>query len=179
MRNQQLKRKLKRKMNAAKNSEGVTEEGISSNTDCDQDSEVSFMGDIDEDIDSTEIEEDWIEYLKRSTRLAEEKMRTAKIPCWIMTHTKMKWKLAVGISTTEKSSKMESRSPSSSCEASRAVGRPRKRWEDDISQFLKPVETEEIKGNDLKNSDTWMQVAKDQIRWKEIENYIRNKSERC
>ena len=35
------------------------------------------MGDIDEDIDTTEIEEDWIEYMKRSTRLAEEKMRTA------------------------------------------------------------------------------------------------------
>ena len=31
---------------------------------------------------------------------------------------------------------------------------------DDINQFLKPEESEETKGNDLKNNDTWMQVAK-------------------
>ena len=59
---------------------------------------------------------------------------------------------------------------SSGCKASRVVGRPRKRWEDDINQFLKPEETKETKGNDLKNNDTWMRVAKDQIRWKEMEN---------
>ena len=49
---------------------------------------------------------------------------------------------------------------SSGCKGSRAVGRPRKRWEDDINQFFKPEETEETKGNDLKNDDTWMQVQK-------------------
>ena len=66
------------------------------------------------------------------------------------------------------------------CKACIAVGRPRKRWEDDINQFFKPEETQETKGNDLKNNDTWMQVAKDQKRWKEMENdYMRNKSERC
>ena len=36
-------------------------------------SEVSFVGDTDEDIDTTEIEEEnWIEYVKRSTRLKDE-----------------------------------------------------------------------------------------------------------
>ena len=71
--------KAKEKDECNKNPEGETEEGNSSNTDCDQGSEVSFMGDTDEDIDTTEIEEDWIEYMRRSTRLAEEKMRTANI----------------------------------------------------------------------------------------------------
>ena len=65
---------------------------------------------------------------------------------------------------------------SSGCKASRAVGRPRKRWEDDINQFLKLEETEETKGNELKNNDTWMQVAKDQRRGKFC---TRSKSERC
>ena len=70
--------------------------------------------------------------------------------------------------------------PSIGCKASRAVGRPRKRWEDDINQFLKPEETEETKGNDLKNNDTWIMVAKDQKRWKDVETfYVRNKSESC
>ena len=58
---------------------------------------------------------------------------------------------------------------SSGFKASRAVGRPRKRQEYDINQFFKPEETEETKGNDLKNNDTWIRVAKDQIRWKEME----------
>ena len=63
---------------------------------------------------------------------------------------------------SKKSSKMESRAS--------AVAAMQARWEDDINQFVKLEETEEINGNDLKNNDTWMQVAKDQIRWKGMEN---------
>ena len=101
-------------MNAAETPK-EREEGFNSNTDCDHDSELSCMGDTDEDIDTTETEEEWIEYLKRSTRLAEEKMRTASIPCWIMTHEKMKWRVGneehdSARDMVKKSSKMESRS---------------------------------------------------------------------
>ena len=35
------------------------------------------MGDTGEDIDTAEIEEDWIEYMKRSTSSVEEELRTA------------------------------------------------------------------------------------------------------
>ena len=51
-------KKTEEKEDCRQNSEGETEEGNSSNTDCDQDSEVSFMGDTDEDIDTAEIEEE-------------------------------------------------------------------------------------------------------------------------
>ena len=45
-----------------------SEDGQSSNTHKDQDSDVSFENDTEEEIDTTEIEEeDWIEYIKRST----------------------------------------------------------------------------------------------------------------
>ena len=37
-------------------------------------------------------------------------------------------------------------------EANRAVGRPRKRWEEDINQLFKTEETKEIKRNDLKTT---------------------------
>ena len=53
------------------------------------DSEVSFEDDADEEIDTTVIEEeDWIEYIKRSTEDAMEKMERAKIRCWNRTHKK-------------------------------------------------------------------------------------------
>ena len=54
----------------------------------DVDSEVSFEDDADEEIDTTVIEEDWIEYIKRSTEDAMEKMAQAKIRCWNRTHKK-------------------------------------------------------------------------------------------
>ena len=53
------------------------------------DSEVSFEDDADEEIYTTSIEEeDWIEYTKRSTEDAKEKMESAKIRCWNKTHKK-------------------------------------------------------------------------------------------
>ena len=36
----------------------------------------------------------------------------------------------------------------------RATGRPKKRWEEEINEFLKPDETETTKGNEMKNNDT-------------------------
>ena len=75
-------------------------DGLSTTTHNDVDSEVSFEDDADEEIDTTLIEEeDWIEYIKRSTDEAKEKMESAKIRCWNKTHKKMKWKLALRIAT--------------------------------------------------------------------------------
>ena len=41
-----------------------------------------------------------------------------------------------------------------SVKRNRSVGRPRKRWEDEINDFLRHEESEESEVNDLKNSDT-------------------------
>ena len=67
-----------------------TAEGSDQNSNKDQDSDVSFQDDAEEEIDSTEIEEDWIEYIKRSTQEAEEHLEKQKIPCWIETHRRQK-----------------------------------------------------------------------------------------
>ena len=57
--------------------------------------------DSEKEIDTIEIEEeDWIEYIKRSTVDALDKMERAKIRCWNRTHKKMKWKLALRIATS-------------------------------------------------------------------------------
>ena len=52
----------------------------------------------------------------------------------------------------------------------RAVGRPRKRWEDEINDFLKHEETEPTSEDDMKNNNTWIKVAKNRERWKAIES---------
>ena len=53
----------------------------SSNTVYDQDSDIIFMKDTDEEIDTGEIkEEDWIEYMKRSTATAVEKDGSSQNP---------------------------------------------------------------------------------------------------
>ena len=73
------------------NTDDESGDGQSTMTQNDVDSEVSFEDDADEEIDTTVIEEeDWIEYIKRSTEDAMEKMAHAKIRCWNRTHKKMK-----------------------------------------------------------------------------------------
>ena len=58
------------------------------------------MKDTDEEIDTAEIEEEeWIEYMKRSTATAIKRMKAAQIPCWIETHRRMKWRLAMRIAS--------------------------------------------------------------------------------
>ena len=75
-------------------------DGQSTKTQDDVDSEVTFEDDPDEEMDTTAIEEeDWIDYIKRSTVDALDKMERAKIRCWNRTHKKMKWKLALRIAT--------------------------------------------------------------------------------
>ena len=124
----------------------------------DQDSDVSFMKDSNGEIDTVEIEEEeWIEHLKRSTAIAIERIKAAKIPCWIETETlrRMKWRLAMRIASlpderwTKKAAKWNP-GLSTKHQTNRPVGRPKKRWEDEINGFLKPVETETTKGNEMK-----------------------------
>ena len=48
------------------------------------------MNDTDEEIDAAETEEEeWIEYMKRSTAAVIEQIRIAKIHCWIKSHKRL------------------------------------------------------------------------------------------
>ena len=42
----------------------------------------------------------------------------------------------------------------------RLVGRPKRRWEDDINEFIKPGEVKERTKYDLMNNNSWMTEAK-------------------
>ena len=77
----------------------------------------------------------------------------------------MKWRLAMRIASlpderwTKKAAKWNP-GLSIKYQTNRPVERPKKRWEDEINEFLKPDETESTKGNEMKNNDTWIKVAK-------------------
>ena len=162
-----------------------SEDGQSSNTHKDQDSDVSFENDTEEEIDTTEIEEeDWIEYIKRSTNDAMEKMENAKIRCWNETHKRMKWRLALRIATSPSDRwlmKAAEWNPelSSKYRTNRAIGRQRKRWEDDINEFLKLVEheTENFIESNSQINKTWINTAKDRGRWTLLEEKFTMTSE--
>ena len=66
-----------------------SDDGQSTKSKDDVDSEVTFDEDSDKEMETIEIEEeDWIEYIKRSTADALDKMERAKIRCWNRTHKK-------------------------------------------------------------------------------------------
>ena len=69
----------------------------------DQDSDISLENDTDDELDTTVIEEEedeeWIDYTKRSTDEAIEKVENAKIRCCTKTHDRMKWRLALRITS--------------------------------------------------------------------------------
>ena len=53
--------------------------------------------------------------------------------------------------------------------ARRQVGRPKRRWEDDLNEFMKTEEGHENDRYDLKNNNNWMKEIEDYKRWKENE----------
>ena len=125
--------------------------------------------------------------MKRSTDEAMEKMANAKIRCWNKTHERMKWRLEM-----KKASLPSERwlmkdaewnpEPSSKYRTNRANGRPRRRrWEDDINEFLKleANETEDSAGSDNNYNKSRIQAARDRGRWTPLENeYTRTAEER-
>ena len=54
-----------------------------------------------------------------------------------------------------------------------AIGRPRKRWEDDINDFLKHIleekENEEPIERRIQNNNNWINIDKDWRKWARLE----------
>ena len=145
-------------------------DGQSTKSEDDVDSGVTFDEDSEKEIDTIEIEEeDWIDYIKRSTADALNKMERAKIRCWNRTHKKMKWKLALRIATSPSERWLKKAAEwnpelSSRYRTNRAIGRPRKRWEDDINDFLKQTIEEKDKDEPIErkiqNNNIWINTAR-------------------
>ena len=117
-------------------------DGQSTKSQEDVDSEVTFDEDSDEEIDTMKIaEEDWFDYIERSTADALDKMERAKIRCWNRTHKKWNgnwhWESQHHrVKDGLKNAAEWNPDLSSRYRTDRAIGRPRRRWEDDINDFL-------------------------------------------
>ena len=141
---------------------------------------MTFDEDSEKEIDTIEIEEeDWIDYIKRSTADALDKMERAKIRCWNRTHKNMEWKLALRIATSPSERWLKKKAAewnpelSSRYRTNRAIGRPRKRWEDDINDFLEQTlgekEKDEPIERKIQNNNIWINTAKDRKEWARLE----------
>ena len=62
-----------------------------------------------------------------------------------------------------------------SIRARRQVGRPKRRWEDDLNEFMKTAEGQEKDKYDLKNNNSWMDEIEDYKKWKENEEKFSKK----
>ena len=155
-------------------SEKDTEDNSQQDSHKDQDSDASFQEEADEEIDATENEEEWIECIKRSTKEAEEHMEKHKIPCWIELHRRAKWRMArriVFLSDKRWNKRVFDLHPGldRSIRAGRQIGRPKRRWEDDLNDFLKMEGSQERTKSDLMNNNSWMAEAKKYKEWKDKE----------
>ena len=189
----QTKRRYKKKIakHKVKNSEDINDIDSSCTNDesedrksdtSHKDSDVSLEIDNDEEIDAAEIEEEkWIEYIKRSIETM-EKMENEKIRCWKLTQIKMKWRLTMRIATSQKERWLIKAAEwntelSSKYRNNRSIGRPRKRWEDDINEFFKHIdhETENLTESSNHINKNWMNTPRDRGRWTLFEeNYTKN-----
>ena len=90
----------------------------------------------------------------------------------------MKWKLALRIATSPSERWLRKAAEwcldlSSRYKTNRAIGRPRKRWEDVINDFLKQAYEEKEHENPIKRNNqtnkNWINIAKDWRRWALLE----------
>ena len=114
-----------------------------------------------------------------------KKWKNEKIRCWNMTPRKMKWRLAMRIALSPSERwliKAAEWNPelSSKYKTNRSIGRPRKRWEDDINEFLKQNEDETKNLTESSNqiNKNWINTVKDRGRWTLLEENYTTNSER-
>ena len=96
-------------------------------------------------------------------------MKNYKSQCWVKTHRRMKWRLAMRISSllderwvvkaAEWNPELKTK-----YKTHRAVGRPKRRCEDEINEFFKPETTT---GDDMMNNKSKWQ--KKGVRWMTLE----------
>ena len=111
---------------------------------------------------------------KRSTKEAEEHMEKQKIPCWIETHRRLKWRMARRIDSLHEkrwTKRIFDWHPGldTRIKTRRQAGRPKRRWEDDLNEFLKAEETQvkTIRPDEQKQLDDRSKKYKE---WKEKED---------
>ena len=83
--------------------------------------------------------EPWVDWIKRVTHEAEAKLESLEIESWVNTCRRRKWQWAATLTqmdTSRWAKRAATWDPEWCKEAKRPVGRPKKRWSDDIIKHL-------------------------------------------
>ena len=103
-------------------------------------------------------EEDWVEYIKRATSRCENMAAEHGVSDWVALQRRRKWKLAGQTANRDDlrwSTRLLSWKPGFRLLPFRNVGRPCKRWDDDITKLA---------------GGSWIEAAKDTILWSMLES---------
>ena len=111
--------------------------------------------------------EPWQDWIKRVTRLIEDQLKNHNMENWVTVYRKRTWKWAYIVCNMDYErwarSALEWR-PEFKLDIGRRQARPRKRWDDDISAFLKNRNLHE----------DWKTYAKDENLWFNLESEFTN-----
>ena len=151
-----------------------TEDDLQEDSNKDHDSDVSFQ-EADEEIDATDKEEEWIDFIKRSTEEAEEHMKNTNYHAGLRYTKRTKWRMARRIITLPQqrwNKRVIEWQPGldPALRTKRSVGRPKRRWEDDLNEFTKTEEGHDKAQYEFKNNNSWMNEIKDYQKWKDMKN---------
>ena len=120
----------------------------------------------DDDVEEQEVDalEPWAEFLTRTTRWTEEQLRNAGQQEWLETWRKRQWQWAGRLVSKDagKWSAVTTRWQPllhSSAPRGRAPGRPKKRWDQDMVDFL---------AQHAGPGDSWQERARDEADWKSL-----------
>ena len=117
--------------------------------------------------------EPWQEYIKRATTIAERTLSNQHVETWDVTYLRRKWRWASRLATQHHDRwsrlaytwqpHLDLQRP-----AYRRHGRPNKRWDDDIHDFIQTTRREPA-SDPTNNSTTILRLAADWRTWDELE----------
>jgi len=149
----------------------------SSNDDVDSNpaNKMEKASDQNDEQDDDEIEP-WHIWVQRATRIAEQCLKDLSIEDWVVQQRrrKFRWCHRVATQASNRWSKLVVEwqpQLNTAQRGKRRTGHPRKRWSDDISEFLN---LQHAAHGDAKQ--TWHELAKDGARWFALEHAFANAS---
>ena len=106
--------------------------------------------------------EDWVDFVRRSTGMAEEAMKKVKLEDWVAGQRRRKWRWA-GHAARRKDHRWSNRILHCiGMDGSRRAGHPKTRWRDAIEAFVNMQTT--------RSGSEWMDLAQDGKAWKALED---------
>ena len=140
---------------------------LSLGEDSDDRSSTSTHATLEKDLKEDDCLESWVHWLQRTARDIDTKLSDLKIDYWDVLLRRRRWKWAGRVARMERDrwpiiaslwdpSSMVYRARAA---ATRAAGRPKTRWEDDISDFC---------ASETLGTMDWIQLAQDYRLWNSL-----------